>query len=549
MMLITALVATIGCVLAADGVSVWIKDSMSLVMPATRPPGLLAAPVANISLARGEYESFQIVIRSERSELRNVRLVASDMIGPGGSKIPAGDVEWLQVGYVKLDLAWWTSATLCMDHPNEPGWWPDPLLPVSRFNVSPGFSQSVWINVYAKPGLAHGMYKGNITLASDGIQPVSVPVNALVRSFDIPKGAGNFKTAFAMIYDQSRRVLSQDIMDKHRIPYGEFALKHRLNPTDIYSPETPRVPDLEHYYELGMNSYCAANPTVQAGLTSDKPEEFKAKMRLFMLELEKSRYAKQLKRMVYIYGYDEASKASEWDAMQKLYGEVRKEFGLTTFTMAFLPQDPAAMAKRNVSWICPLTGLDPQPDNQYDLEQAERCRAAGYQVWAYVCCFPDYPYANFNLSRNATIESRVLWWQAYHQKMDGVLYYALNLWSRAGNNGPIDPEKDGPLLKWNVTSGEPGKSWANLHGDGMLIYPGVNGPIGSIRLANIRDGLEDYEYLYKYAQLCGSNEKARNACEPVTKTLETFTRKPSVLQGQRDKLAVEIENLSAVRHR
>jgi len=545
--LITVLVATIGSVPVAGSVSVWIKDSMSLVMPATKPPESLAKPVADISLACGEFESFQIVVRSEDSELHNVRLVASDMIGPGGSKIPAGDVEWLQVGYVKINTAWWTEATCCMTPAtNEPGWWPDPLLPVSRFNVTPDFSQSVWINVYAKPGLTPGMYKGNVTITSDDTQPISVPINALVRSFEIPKGAGNFKTAFAMISDQSRRVLSQDIVDKHRILYGEFALKNRLNPTDIYSPDTPKVSDLEHYYELGMNSYCVANPF-------DKHDEFKTKVRTFLSELGKSRYAKQLKKMAYVYGYDEALPA-QWDDMEKLYGEVRKEFGLTTFTTAFIPQDPAAMKKRNVSWICPLTGIDPQPDNQYDLEKAEECRAAGYQVWAYVCCFPNYPYANFNISRNPTIESRVLWWQAYHQKMDGVLYYALNLWARVGigtpwNRGPIDPEKDGPLLKWNVTTGQPGQSWSNLHGDGTLIYPGINGPIGSIRLANIRDGLEDYEYLYKYAQLCGSREKARKACEHVTKTLETYTRKPSVLQGQRDKIAIEIEKLTgAKRH-
>jgi len=35
--------------------------------------------------------------------------------------------------------------------------------------------------------------------------------------------------------------------------------------------------------------------------------------------------------------------------------------------------------------------------------------------------------------------------------------------------------------------------WAN--GDGNLIYPGPESPLSSIRLENIRDGLEDYEYL------------------------------------------------------
>ena len=33
----------------------------------------------------------------------------------------------------------------------------------------------------------------------------------------------------------------------------------------------------------------------------------------------------------------------------------------------------------------------------------------------------------------------------------------------------------------------------NVEGDGVLIYPGVAGPLSSIRLENIADGLEDYE--------------------------------------------------------
>ena len=36
-------------------------------------------------------------------------------------------------------------------------------------------------------------------------------------------------------------------------------------------------------------------------------------------------------------------------------------------------------------------------------------------------------------------------------------------------------------------------------GDGILTYPGVNDMIPSLRLANIRDGLEDNQYLAEFA--------------------------------------------------
>ena len=79
-----------------------------------------------------------------------------------------------------------------------------------------------------------------------------------------------------------------------------------------------------------------------------------------------------------------------------------------------------------------------------------------------------------------------------------------------------------------------------LHGDGVLLYPGPAGPIGSIRLANIRDGLEDYEYLWLLAQKDGI-EAARAACQPVTRCLTDFTRIPQELAVQRDKIARRLQ--------
>jgi hypothetical protein len=39
-----------------------------------------------------------------------------------------------------------------------------------------------------------------------------------------------------------------------------------------------------------------------------------------------------------------------------------------------------------------------------------------------------------------------------------------------------------------------------MNGDGLLFYPGDNGPVVTIRMKNMRDGLEDYEYLWLLQQ-------------------------------------------------
>ena len=203
---------------------------------------------------------------------------------------------------------------------------------------------------------------------------------------------------------------------------------------------------------------------------------------------------------------------------------------IPTLTTAYIPLDPKLMKQLNVDWNCPLTP-------RYDLAKADACRAEGLQVWAYVCLGPWYPYANW-LPPYPLMEGRVLWWQAYQQKFDGFLYWGVNIWSKKNNDRPIDPSK-GPLLDWSITTG--GTSYHWLHGDGVLLYPGKDGPIGSIRLANIRDGLEDYEYLWLLANRCQSRDTARKACHPVTTALDQFTRDPAVLRKTREEVAREID--------
>ena len=53
--------------------------------------------------------------------------------------------------------------------------------------------------------------------------------------------------------------------------------------------------------------------------------------------------------------------------------------------------------------------------------------------------------------------------------------------------------------EWNPASYEAGSGLDWLFGDGKLLYVGSDGPIGSIRLVNIRDGMEDYDYLVQAA--------------------------------------------------
>jgi hypothetical protein len=75
-----------------------------------------------------------------------------------------------------------------------------------------------------------------------------------------------------------------------------------------------------------------------------------------------------------------------------------------------------------------------------------------------------------------------------------------------------------------------------MPGDGVLMYPGKDHTLPSIRLAQVRDGVEDYEWLQLAAAKAGAataDAESRTLIESMTK----FTRDPAALRAARTRLA------------
>ncbi len=78
------------------------------------------------------------------------------------------------------------------------------------------------------------------------------------------------------------------------------------------------------------------------------------------------------------------------------------------------------------------------------------------------------------------VEARLLGWIAWGYDMSGVLGRGLNTWPESWGR-PENP----PPYEWRDPSG----------GLGYLMYPGPDGPLPSIRLERLRDGIEDHACL------------------------------------------------------
>jgi hypothetical protein len=522
------------------GFLAWTESSMTRILPTAAPPDGKSSLKASISLAGGEWESYQVALRAApNTELRDCRVKLGSLRDGQGHSISTRDLQWHQEGFV-----YYAELSQGAELPEDaaPGWWPDPLLPVSKFSVPPAFTQPLWFTLYAPPGTPPGTYRGEVRIEPANADPITVAVEARVYGFDVPVQP-HLKTAFALMDGFLERLYGKPLTPKLRRAYGDYVLQHRLNPDDISRTDPPDLEDLEHYNTRGLNAFNVINMVEPRGgnvwvcfseldvYTPTFKQQLMARLDPYVAELRR----RGLLDKAYVYTFDERGQ-EYYPTIKEYFGMIKERYGIPTLTTAYVPQDPAVMRDLGIDCNCPVTSV-------YKYGQAEACRKAGLRVWAYTCCGPRKPFANI-LGDDPLIESRLLWWQAYHQKFDGFLFWGLNIWGRQNNDYLIDPERDGPKLRWSITTSPPGVDWTSaLHGDGELLYPAKDGPLGCIRLANIRDGLEDYEYLWKLAERTGSIEAARRACLPVTENLTTFTLDPRVLAREREQIARRIEGM------
>jgi hypothetical protein len=119
--------------------------------------------------------------------------------------------------------------------------------------------------------------------------------------------------------------------------------------------------------------------------------------------------------------------------------------------------------------------------DKFDEQKVRALQNLGKELWTYVCGPIDYDTPNLLIDYDS-IDYRIIPWMCWRFKIKGFLYWSVIWWLN------VDPFQSAANEKWGV------------NGDGLLYYPGENGPISSIRLEVLRDGLDDYEYLHLLSQ-------------------------------------------------
>ncbi len=129
-------------------------------------------------------------------------------------------------------------------------------------------------------------------------------------------------------------------------------------------------------------------------------------------------------------------------------------------------------------------------------ERMEAEQAAGDELWWYVTRRPENPEITL-LMDTESVRHRILFWQQKLYNVDSFLYYLVNDWYEIGENRGLNSKHETATGVDNF----------DCYGNGVLVYCGedfgVYGGVGSLRLENVRDGIEDFEYLTILSDLYG----------------------------------------------
>lgn len=530
--------------------SVAVADSTDKVF---RDPALFRGRVTGtvkLSAARGEAESFQIVLWPLTADIRGLTVsLPANLVGPKGASIPRAAFDVRTVGYVKAEKPVYAR------NPDQE-WWPDPLLPFAPANVAKGTVQPLWVTVTVPRDAAAGLYRGRLTLKAEKPPAIALNLELQVRDFALPQRPA-LATSFGMSASWISRYYLGRSDPQPSVDGAVFRrwcdelLRHRVSPYlgTEYRPQPgedgkyqlqPWLDNAKHCAANGLTSTMLAIMPATPNKADDYDDAFKQRFRADLSAMADALDTEGLLDLAYVCAWDEPHEANYEGvrAGHRLIREIRPDLRILQ-TVCF--DDEPSELVGNVDIWCPIT-------SRWNHEFYSGRQKAGEEIWWYVCCGPGPPYANFFIDQPA-LDHRLLFWQTWQRGVTGLLYWQTTWWEgnipEGGSDDAGDPDT------WVTASHKVFK----VNGDGHLLYPGARKePVPSIRLAVIRDGIEDYDYLALLKARLGEatvSQAAKNRYEAllqvgpkISPSLTSFATDARVIWEKREEIALALEALA-----
>lgn len=481
-----------------------------------RPPKRPASP--ELSAGRGEWASFQIVVRGPA---KNVRVEV---------QLPGIPVELYRQHFVEVKEGtapwdWDTTTQPRTAHPEPPGWIPDALIPLidpvtgkppmpgARFSAQPfdvpaGENQPIWVDVFVPRDTKPGVRRGSWRVTSD-TQSVKGTFRLKVRNFTVPLGP-SLHSAMNVWNYKSRET-------------NELLLRHRLMPRQVPAEEVPEWRSKYGLERTNLGYWSGANYSQAKMAPAPSLDDVLSRRRRYPNDFG-----------LYNFSVDEIGHHKQLFPEVRRWGDVFHAANVKH--MAVMEPLPELFDAIDI-WVL-------QPNYFFkSVKNVEAARAAGAELWSYTALNQD-PYAPKWLLDYAPIHHRMfhgLMSQVYG--FTGVLYWSVDYNKWGINLDEAQVKSDGIRDVWTDPNWR-GDGKKNFPGEGLLIYPGADcgcqGCVPSLRLKWIRDGVQDYE-LVQMLKKRGKEKEAMALVKKVARSYKDWSQSPDALLDVRNALCDLLE--------
>lgn len=432
-----------------------------------------SAPLV-VEAARGEVEPFQLIVTPEPGRsFQDVRLEFSALEGrPGGRDIPADAIDYQLVRYLNQH-------------------WPDILLPVpDGVETDPRnpYNYSFWTRISVPRDAVPGTYFGTVTVVSGGKALARKNYRLHVWDFQLPEETHlqsalfgvwrNFLSAqFPGAGAEKLKAMTEQIcasLAAHRLGHGNDGMGPVPFRRDVAYWLTPEGQQemlawMEYWDGRGLN---VGTVRVMSGRPSD---EEKLLARRFW-----EKYYPVFKEKGWMGSmwhqhpdeYHTLEDARQYRKEAEFFREVAPDLRImSTAIGAGLDVYREAVGGTDI-WATELAVYTSPGLLEFFRERL----AAGDEVFWYIHHHAAHPMDPLAL--------RSLFWTAHREGITGICYWGVTVWGQQ----PIRKTRSG-VCQDHAYGGLP-------LGDGVLFWPGEDRPLESVRLEYLREGIEDYEYLW-----------------------------------------------------
>lgn len=505
----------------------------------------------SVTAFRNEYESRQLIITPE-SDVQEYTVSAGDF-RCGQNVLSAENFDIRHEYYHEVSSIYDSSSTM------ETGMYPDALLPMQTARdyglakIEKGENQGVYVTVYIPKEQAAGVYSGTLTVTLNGNTEYKVAATVTVLDYTLPDTvslASCVPTQIGYIIDGEYDD-TQEMYETYLDALKTFRLSGMY--LSSYTPGGTITAEQAADYDAELAVEAAGDVSVSAyairvyeSYSSEQggnvlnEDYFQTYLRAYIDESIVS--GVDLFEKAYVYmgniidepdvgGFYERANyvCRQFDAQVEeavLYAKSKGASSAVVDSLTNLRHVVTGAYSSNLTDVdtyCPTIDVI---GTSADVEDYRALRETGKDYWWYSCTLPKIPYPTVHIDDNG-VSSRLMGWMAKEYDVGGYLTWESAYYREY--DGEVSQKITAQDCYDNV------HRWPDAYGDGFFFYPGsiygIYGPVHSMRLYTVRDGMEDYEALADleniYASLgekYGAALSAEGISDHISSTLYRGTR-------------------------